>query len=211
MLRENEGYVTCMPSITKATATPEQWAAHLEYHRLRRLADPEGHRAKMRAYHALPHVKALRAGYDKKPGNVERRRAYHQTPEAKARAAERYQKRKQDPNFIPTRDAKARKVRTGHGPELVAALLVAQGNCCAICKISFEIRKMVGDHCHSTDKPRGLLCRQCNFIDGMLVHAGIDPVEFGHRLVSYRKCPPALKLSGSPHSIFDRNFESGCP
>lgn len=35
----------------------------------------------------------------------------------------------------------------------------AQDFCCAIC--GFEV-VLVIDHCHTTEKPRGLLCRACN-------------------------------------------------
>jgi hypothetical protein len=43
-------------------------------------------------------------------------------------------------------------------------LLIEQNNCCAICKISQEDINyhLVVDHCHTTNKIRGLLCRNCN-------------------------------------------------
>lgn len=42
-------------------------------------------------------------------------------------------------------------------------MLLTQKNRCAICEINFskEIKPCV-DHCHQTNKVRGLLCRKCN-------------------------------------------------
>ncbi len=175
-----------MTGLRKATATPEQWAKHLEYHRLRRLADPEAHRAKMRAYRALPHVKEARRGYDQQSGNVKRRKAYHKVPEHKATAKDRYQERFQkDPDFRHRRNVYQRKLRTGFDHDLVLAMIKAQDNRCAICFVSFDERRMVCDHDHAAGKPRGLLCHHCNIIEGMLVHVGLDPVEFARRLVQY--------------------------
>ena len=46
-------------------------------------------------------------------------------------------------------------------------LLASQNSQCAICgKASHEHYLMV-DHCHTTGKVRGLLCRYCNFILGL--------------------------------------------
>lgn len=39
------------------------------------------------------------------------------------------------------------------------ALLIKQDNRCAICK---EKKKLGVDHCHKTDKVRGLVCNWCN-------------------------------------------------
>ena len=40
-------------------------------------------------------------------------------------------------------------------------MLAGQGGVCAICKRKFDKTPCV-DHCHSTGKVRGLLCRKCN-------------------------------------------------
>lgn len=48
-------------------------------------------------------------------------------------------------------------------------ILEAQGNRCLVCKSEFsrEHRPHV-DHCHSTGRIRGLLCRMCNGAEGFL-------------------------------------------
>ncbi len=45
-------------------------------------------------------------------------------------------------------------------------LQFAQDNCCAICKVSFSHTQDYVDHCHKTDRVRGLLCRECNCVLG---------------------------------------------
>jgi len=49
-------------------------------------------------------------------------------------------------------------------------LLVQQNNSCAVCKISQSDLdyNLVVDHCHTTEKVRGLLCRNCNLALGYL-------------------------------------------
>lgn len=53
------------------------------------------------------------------------------------------------------------KVRYGLTPEQYAELLKAQDGKCAICGITPE-RKLCVDHCHTTNRVRGLLCDHCN-------------------------------------------------
>ena len=178
----------------KAEVTAERWAQHLEYHRNLRLANLEKARASKREYASREHVKAKRRERDSSPEAVARRRAYALTPEAKVRAKEIYQTRlANDPEFRSKRNAHGRMLRTGFSQELILALVQSQGNRCAICSNSFDERRMHADHCHTTGKPRGLLCHHCNLIEGMISRIGIDPVEFGHRLVSYLSDPPALR------------------
>lgn len=47
--------------------------------------------------------------------------------------------------------------------------LVEQNNVCAICKLPSRIKnkQLFIDHCHRTDKVRGLLCLKCNSVLGM--------------------------------------------
>ena len=49
--------------------------------------------------------------------------------------------------------------------EQYEALILAQGNKCAICGVhQDELNKLLSiDHCHKTKKVRGLLCCKCNF------------------------------------------------
>ena len=57
--------------------------------------------------------------------------------------------------------ATSRKIKYGISREQYEQMLVNQNNCCAICnkKIGWEAAV---DHCHTTNKVRGLLCRNCN-------------------------------------------------
>ena len=50
-----------------------------------------------------------------------------------------------------------------------AELLTKQNNCCAICKGQPTGRYKVFhvDHCHTTNKVRGLLCQKCNHALGL--------------------------------------------
>lgn len=50
----------------------------------------------------------------------------------------------------------------GLEPTAFDAMLAKQGNACAICRTSFEERRLTIDHCHNTGKVRGLLCASCN-------------------------------------------------
>lgn len=184
-----------MTSIRKADASPEEWAAHLEHVRQWRLKNLEHALAQRRAYCARPEVQEKRRLYDNRPDIQAKRLARNRTPEAKTAAKKRYRQRcAEDPTLQKRRNAFNRKLRTGFDEKLVATLVLKQGNRCAICQVSFDERQMHADHCHDTNRPRGLLCRHCNNIDGLLSSVGMDVVQFAHRLVSYRKCPPALNV-----------------
>ena len=66
------------------------------------------------------------------------------------------------------------KYRYGISPEAYDSRLEAQGGCCAICKQpptkensrAGQQPKLYVDHCHDTDKIRGLLCNHCNLAIG---------------------------------------------
>jgi hypothetical protein len=65
-------------------------------------------------------------------------------------------KRARDPEF---RD-QARARRYGLSVQEYLAILARQGHACAICKRSDQ--PLCVDHCHTTGKVRGFLCRACN-------------------------------------------------
>jgi hypothetical protein len=72
-------------------------------------------------------------------------------------------------------------------PEEYAAMLEAQGGVCAICERperavrDGQAVRLAVDHCHTTDRVRGLLCAACNRALGLL---GED-VEYMAACVAY--------------------------
>lgn len=56
-----------------------------------------------------------------------------------------------------------RRTRYGITETQIQGLLVKQSNKCAICFKNFINNKFQVDHCHKTNKIRGLLCHRCNF------------------------------------------------
>ena len=63
-----------------------------------------------------------------------------------------------------------REYTYGLSKEGYLSLLIEQDNKCAICNIDQKelSRKLVVDHCHNSNKVRGLLCSHCNVGIGML-------------------------------------------
>lgn len=62
---------------------------------------------------------------------------------------------------LATRRKSDRRAKYGIEPHEVEAMKITQDCKCAICKTKFEEEPHV-DHCHSTGRVRGLLCRKCN-------------------------------------------------
>lgn len=197
----------------KADCTAEEWATHKAYARqwyqrnrekvLFRVSaanatpeQKEQRRLRQRQYFALPHVAAKRKLVDARPEVVARRKAYAQSKTAKARAKDRMEERyNTTPGLRSYRNNYGRLLRTGFTFELVEKVCAAQGNACAVCRRPFsETNKFHADHCHTSSTPRGLLCFQCNIIEGKLITIGLSPVEFGHRLQKYLENPPAANL-----------------
>lgn len=78
----------------------------------------------------------------------------------------------------------ARKLRKyGLSRESYYEMLASQKNSCAICETKFVSTPSV-DHCHSTQKVRGLLCSQCNTGLGLLKE---DPAIFKSAVAYLRK------------------------
>ena len=65
--------------------------------------------------------------------------------------------------ILRTKDLQARR-RNRYGPDFDEnRLYLEQEGRCAICKIPMSLDEMELDHDHATDKPRGFLCKNCNF------------------------------------------------
>jgi hypothetical protein len=60
------------------------------------------------------------------------------------------------------------KNRYGMTMDEYDAMVVAQNNLCAICNQPQSRRNLAVDHCHQTNRVRGLLCDKCNLALGMI-------------------------------------------
>lgn len=68
--------------------------------------------------------------------------------------------------------------------------LTRQNNCCAICSKPENGKRLAVDHCHTTNRLRGLLCSNCNTLLG-LAHDDIKTLE---RAIEYLKKPAEPKI-----------------
>lgn len=101
--------------------------------------------------------------------------------QAKYRASEngREKRSQYSRDFYLSKDGKAiqrsRKLEREYGITAAAyqARLAEQNGQCAICKTRTDGETLSVDHCHTTRKVRGLLCRKCNSAIGLL---GDNPV-----------------------------------
>jgi hypothetical protein len=196
----------------KADCTPEQWDAYRAYQRdfarrnrekiakrRRELLTPEKieqQRARCREYGARPENKIKRKLLDSQPEAVARRRAYAQTQAAKINAKNRMEERLRTvPGLRDYRRNWHRLYKTGFSAELVEQVAMLQGHACAICHRPFsESNKHHADHDHDSNKPRGLLCFQCNIIEGKMRTIGLTALELGQRLHEYLLNPPCDKI-----------------
>lgn len=81
------------------------------------------------------------------------------------------------------RDAEYRR-KYGINLEQYDAMLKAQQGVCAICDTSCDTgMNLAVDHCHVTNKVRGLLCKNCNTAIGLLK----ENVENMNKAINYIK------------------------
>ena len=182
------------PKVTKkrkSECTEEEWSAHLAWRRERykRLGDKEKDR--LREYNARDEVKERRRAYDNQPHRVKERQKRHEQAKESGYYKARYNKIRNSPEDWAHKLAQLRKHRTGFTRELVDRLLEHQQNKCAICGTELAYKTALADHCHDTNKPRGLLCRACNTAEGMIRKSGLTPQDFVTRLANYLEHPPA--------------------
>ena len=117
-------------------------------------------------YDQRPEVRArakkLRRIYDQKPEVRAKNKEYSQRPEVKARQKEQDLKR-----------------LYGLSKEEYNLMLLEQDNKCAICRK--KLVKPNVDHCHETNKVRGILCSSCNVGLGLLG----DSIEGLEKVIKY--------------------------
>lgn len=85
------------------------------------------------------------------------------TPEKKAAYGRAWRKR----NEGRVRDREYKK-RFGITLDEYERMLAAQGGLCAVCGGRCRRGRLSVDHCHKTGRVRGLLCRSCNIILGLM-------------------------------------------
>ena len=64
------------------------------------------------------------------------------------------------------KNRKVKLKRYGITPEIYDDMMEAQGGKCWICEAIPGKRPLCVDHCHNSDKVRGLLCNSCNTMLG---------------------------------------------
>jgi hypothetical protein len=136
-------------------------------------------RARVRARRSLPEVReaqALRA----------------KTPRYKAKMRRWYERWISRPEVVARLPLLRRKQRFGVSEAEQAAMLLAQGHCCAAC--GDPLRPGQGthlDHDHATGKVRAFLCRSCNVA---IAHLRDSPLR-AEKIATYlRKHQPSLPL-----------------
>lgn len=148
---------TKVENLSPSNAWHREWHAknphkYAEYMRRFRERYPEKAKANHRNYY-LRHKERLAA----------QQKIWVAANREKVRAANRA-RRKKNPQKAHEHDLRHRlKKDYGITREQFDAMLVAQGNACAICRTPrAQIRRLCVDHCHKTKTVRGLLCQYCN-------------------------------------------------
>lgn len=186
-------------NVKVADMSPEELAAYrvsnAERMRKWRESNREHYRATMKAYNAQPEVKEKRKLIDSRPIHKERRKSYSRRDDVRAVAKKRSDDLWKNAEYRAAKVAYGRYKYTGFSPELYAMVMESQGNACALCRVSFSVKKAHADHCHDTKAPRGILCCKCNILEGQLRAFPFTPREFVDRLEHYLSNSPVSLLS----------------
>lgn len=169
----------------------------------------EAARERQRRYNAKPEVVARRAEYYRRPEVQARYKQRNGSGEWKAYCKAYRQTQK---GAMSQKEASLRNSTDGaFSLKLWQTLMQLQGNACALCRRPFDSnpRLVHADHCHDTQRPRGLLCQHCNHAEGQIRKTGLSPEEFGRRLQAYLGNPPAARaVAASP--VQDDPAERNC-
>lgn len=83
------------------------------------------------------------------------------------------------PRKYPSQQVRQRdnyKARYGLYPSDVAKILERQGGVCGICRTT--PKRPVVDHCHKTNRVRGILCHKCNIFLSAIERDGFVAMAF---------------------------------
>ena len=82
--------------------------------------------------------------------------------------------------------ARRRNLKTLYGltNEQRAQMATARNYCCDVCKKQFSDEQLCVDHCHTTNKVRGLLCTNCNLMLGH-AHDEVSKLQQGIRYLLF--------------------------
>ncbi len=149
-----------------------------EYSRAYYLANIEVIREKGRVYRQT-HVEEIEV----------RRRKYYQQNKKKMNAYCRMNYRKNSKRLSEGIRKARLKREFGITGEIYDEMVRSQNNVCAICQqpetamLKGKIKRMAVDHCHKTNKVRGLLCQGCNQAIGYVK----DDVRILAKMIDYLK------------------------
>jgi hypothetical protein len=142
---------------------------------------PEQRKAYNDAYCARPEVIERKRILNAQPHRKAQRRAYKKTQAG--RQANRKSRLKHWEVHKPSNRDRHLQTRYGITAEMYAAMLAAQQGQCAICK-SIPDGLLHVDHCHETERVRGLLCGNCNRALGLFK----DNIKSLEEAITYLKC-----------------------
>ena len=180
------------------------------------MRDKEKARAYMREYNARNREKNLayeKARYQENPEKFRAKaKAYRKAnPEkVKAQRAAWRERNREKLRHRPRNPARMREARIRRQyrltTELLARLLDAQGNACAICRRSFDMLEAHVDHRPGGDV-RGILCLNCNSGIGQLR----DDPSLLAAAIQYLLEPPASKLLTPQLRLFEPDIYAKIP
>ena len=124
--------------------------------------------------------------YYNSPKELAYRKAYKQRPEVKKRHRIEQRKRSRRPEIKALSRRNHLKRLYGISPEQYDMLIKAQHGVCAVCFTPTK-GKLFVDHDHTTNKVRGLLCQNCNFILGLCDDSTLILHEAINYLTRYRE------------------------
>ena len=147
----------------------------------------EKRKAYQKEYYSRPEVKERIRKYGHSDKVSETKRKYYSRPEVRERIRLLSAERRKKPYFQCKKNDYRYRSQYGISLEEYNNILSLQNGVCAIChkeetKIIRGIRlKLAIDHCHESNKVRGLLCSECNTALGKFY----DDIEILNNAINY--------------------------